>query len=62
MSGDRSAEQKSPGACETGATIGILEWFRPGDSDQVERVLSDLQIFQVKELRTVISWADYHTQ
>jgi CDP-paratose 2-epimerase len=41
--------------------IGILEWFRPGEYEQVERVLQDLEILQVQHLRTGISWADWHT-
>jgi len=44
-----------------GATIGMLEWFRPGEHDRVDRVLDDLQALGVKHLRTGISWADWHT-
>src|SRR5205085_8806506 len=43
------------------ATIGMLEWFRPGEHDRVDSVLDDLQTLGVKELRTGISWADWHT-
>jgi CDP-paratose 2-epimerase len=43
------------------ATIGILEWFRPGEYEQVERVLADLKHIGVSHLRTGISWADWHT-
>lgn len=60
MAADLSIKSNSPGAGPAGATIGILEWFRPGEYEQVKRVLADLQILQVKELRTGISWADYH--
>ena len=42
-------------------TIGILEWFRPGEYDRVERVLADLKLIGVQELRTGVSWADWHT-
>ncbi|HLL91193.1 MAG TPA: NAD-dependent epimerase/dehydratase family protein [Tepidisphaeraceae bacterium] len=42
-------------------TIGMLEWFRPGEQDRVERVLADLKELGVKELRTGVSWADWHT-
>jgi CDP-paratose 2-epimerase len=45
----------------TGATIGMLEWFRPGEHDRVDRVLADLRTLGVTELRTGISWADWHT-
>lgn len=41
--------------------IGILEWFRPGEYRQVERVLADLKTLTVQELRTGFSWADWHT-
>jgi CDP-paratose 2-epimerase len=39
----------------------MLEWFRPGDHDRVDRVLHDLRALGVKRLRTGISWADWHT-
>ncbi|MFW6358604.1 MAG: GDP-mannose 4,6-dehydratase [Chroococcales cyanobacterium] len=41
--------------------IGILEWFRPGEYEQVERVLADLKAIGVQQLRTGVSWADWHT-
>jgi CDP-paratose 2-epimerase len=41
--------------------VGLLEWFRPGEYDHVEQVLDDLHNLGVTELRTGISWADYHT-
>src|SRR5829696_8240394 len=41
--------------------IGMLEWFRRGEHDRVDRVLEDLRVLGVNELRTGISWADYHT-
>lgn len=44
-----------------GATIGMLEWFRPGEHDRVDRVLADLRTLGVQELRTGISWADWHS-
>jgi CDP-paratose 2-epimerase len=43
------------------AAIGMLEWFRPGEHDRVDSVLDDLQTLGVTELRTGISWADWHT-
>jgi CDP-paratose 2-epimerase len=42
--------------------IGILEWFRPGEYDRVEQILDDLNTLGVRELRTGISWADWHTE
>ncbi len=29
-------------------TIGILEWFRPGDRDRVEQVLKDLKTLAIR--------------
>ncbi|HSV16247.1 MAG TPA: GDP-mannose 4,6-dehydratase, partial [Tepidisphaeraceae bacterium] len=42
-------------------TVGMLEWFRPGEHDRVDRVLADLHALGVTELRTGVSWADWHT-
>ncbi len=42
-------------------TLGILEWFRLGEYERVEQVLRDLKALGVQELRTGISWADWHT-
>ncbi|WP_136514349.1 NAD-dependent epimerase/dehydratase family protein [Geomonas edaphica] len=41
--------------------LGLVEWFRPGERDRVERVLADLEKLGVKRLRTGISWADWYT-
>lgn len=43
------------------STIGILEWFRPGEYDRVEQVITDLKTIGVEELRTGFSWADWYT-
>ena len=42
-------------------SLGLLEWFRPGEEDRVEQVLQDLDRLGVTRLRTGISWAEYHT-
>jgi len=42
-------------------SLGLLEWFRPGEEDRVEQVLEDLDRLGVTRLRTGISWADYCT-
>ena len=53
----------APTASRTkGANIGMLEWFRPGEHDRVDRVLDELAVLGVKDLRTGISWADWHTR
>src|SRR5438067_1580957 len=53
---------KSNGAARhAGPTVGMLEWFRLGEHDRVDQVLDDLKTLGVNELRTGISWADWHT-
>src|SRR3982751_5160630 len=42
--------------------LGILDWLRPGEEERVERLLVDLKTIGVTELRTGISWADWHTE
>ena len=51
--GDRSAGSAMP-------TIGMNEWFRTNDHDLVEKVLADMRTLAIQDLRTGISWADYH--
>jgi CDP-paratose 2-epimerase len=41
--------------------FGVLEWLRPGEEERVERLLADLKTIGVRDLRTGISWADWHT-
>ena len=38
--------------------IGILEWYHPGEYEQVEQSLEDLKKLGITKLRTGISWAD----
>ncbi|MBK6264975.1 SDR family NAD(P)-dependent oxidoreductase [Marivirga sp. S37H4] len=40
--------------------IGIVEWFRPGQYDEVKQVIKDLKKLGIKHIRTGISWADWH--
>jgi CDP-paratose 2-epimerase len=42
--------------------IGAVEWFRVGEYEQVEKTLDLLKAISINELRTGISWADYHTK
>ncbi|PRY05730.1 CDP-paratose 2-epimerase [Pontibacter ummariensis] len=42
-------------------TVGLVEWFRPGEYEQVKQVLADLKELGVTQLRTGVSWADYYT-
>lgn len=41
--------------------LGLVEWFRPGEQQRVEQVLSQMQALRIKSLRTAVSWADWHT-
>lgn len=41
--------------------LGVVEWFRPGEHDRVELILSKLKTLGIKHLRTAVSWADWHT-
>ncbi len=41
--------------------VGIVEWFRPGEYERVETVLTDLRALDVRHLRTGICWADWYT-
>ncbi len=41
-------------------TIGILEWFRTGEYNEVKHALKDLNKLGIKHLRTGISWADWY--
>jgi CDP-paratose 2-epimerase len=40
---------------------GILEWFRPGEYEAVEKAIADIKKLGIKNIRTGISWADWHT-
>ncbi|RNI31325.1 SDR family NAD(P)-dependent oxidoreductase [Rufibacter latericius] len=43
-------------------TIGLVQWFQPGEHARVETVLAEVKELGVTELRTGISWAAYTTQ
>lgn len=42
--------------------LGILEWFRPGEYEEVRNTLDDLEKLGIKHLRTGISWADWYRE
>jgi CDP-paratose 2-epimerase len=46
--GPREKPQRQP-------TLGMVEWFRPGQHERVDRVLADLNRLGVSELRTCVS-------
>ena len=41
--------------------VGVLEWFRPGEHERVERAADALATLGIRHLRTGVSWADFHT-
>ncbi len=41
--------------------MGMVEWFRPGEHERVEKALAALKELNIAELRTGISWAEYIT-
>ena len=41
--------------------VGVLEWFRPGEHERVERAADALAHLGIRHLRTGVSWADFHT-
>lgn len=57
----RRRKSTDPTTPARGPQVGVLEWFRPGDHDRVDRVLEDMESLGVTSLRTGISWADWHT-
>jgi CDP-paratose 2-epimerase len=42
--------------------VGLLEWFRPGEHERVERAIDDMRALGIRHLRTGVSWADCHTE
>lgn len=40
--------------------VGIVEWFRPGEYSRVREAISDLKKLGITQLRTGISWAEWH--
>src|SRR5687768_4243924 len=57
----RPLQRKRPATHRPAPLIGLLEWFRPGEYERVEQVLTDIRSLRVTELRTGLSWADWHT-
>jgi CDP-paratose 2-epimerase len=57
--------KRAPSARDAGVakpTLGLVEWFRPGEYDHVEAVLADLRTLGIAELHTGFSWADWYTE
>ncbi|MDX1752734.1 MAG: GDP-mannose 4,6-dehydratase [Salinimicrobium sediminis] len=47
---------------ENSPALGILEWFRPGEYDEVRNAIEDFNKLGIKHLRTGISWADWYVE
>lgn len=41
--------------------LGLIEWLRPGEYERAEAICDDLAALGIRDLRTHISWADWHT-
>ena len=44
------------------SSIGIVEWFRPGQYAEVEEALEDFKKLGIKHLRTGVSWAEWYVE
>jgi CDP-paratose 2-epimerase len=42
--------------------FGVVEWFQPGEHARVERIAAGLRELGVQQLRTGVSWADWHSE
>jgi CDP-paratose 2-epimerase len=42
--------------------VGIVEWFRPGQYQEVKEAIKDFGKLGIKHLRTGISWAEWHVE
>jgi CDP-paratose 2-epimerase len=43
-------------------SLGILEWFRPGEYEEVKAAIEDFKKLGIRHLRTGISWADWYVE
>lgn len=46
----------------TAPKVGVLEWFRPGEYEEVKNAIKDLKKIGISHLRTGISWADWYVE
>lgn len=53
--------QRTSSVPHAAGSLGVAEWFRPGERERAERVLADLAVLGIRDLRTGISWADWFT-
>src|SRR3954449_6875638 len=40
--------------------LGLVQWFRHGESELVEACIEDIRRLGITHLRTHLSWADYY--
>jgi CDP-paratose 2-epimerase len=40
--------------------VGLVQWFNVGQHERVEQAMEDLRSLRVGQLRTGVSWADWH--
>lgn len=46
---------------ESGKTIGVTAYFRPGDQPHAEQILADLRTLGITHIRTLLSWTECRT-
>lgn len=59
--GGQAAPASRHGEAPARPTLGFVEWFWPGDRKHAERMLAQMRRLGVTDLRTGLSWADWHT-
>ncbi|HEX8576443.1 MAG TPA: hypothetical protein VF677_09130, partial [Flavobacterium sp.] len=42
--------------------IGIVEWFRPGQYEEVKQAIKDFKKLNIQHIRTGVSWAEWHVE
>jgi CDP-paratose 2-epimerase len=61
MRGKAASERLAPRkAARPRPTLGVVEWLRPGEHERALRLIEGLKRIGITELRTGISWADWH--
>ncbi|HEX8270576.1 MAG TPA: GDP-mannose 4,6-dehydratase [Flavobacterium sp.] len=44
------------------SNVGIVEWFRPGQYDEVRQAMADFKKLGINRIRTGVSWAEWHVE
>ncbi len=42
------------------SNVGIVEWFRPGEFDEVRQAINDFKQLGITRIRTGVSWAEWY--